>query len=151
MKRGFTLVEIMIVVAIIGLLSSIAVPSFMKSRATSQKNSCVNNMRLIETAKDLYALETGRTNGWQWPDAGSGFNELCGTGDGFGGYMKRLPWCPASRSESEKGSLSRTADDYELTAIGSPPAMCKAAGHSFPLYNAAVSRRPSPLPVSTVE
>ncbi|MCG2658750.1 MAG: prepilin-type N-terminal cleavage/methylation domain-containing protein, partial [Kiritimatiellae bacterium] len=62
MKKGFTLVEIMIVVAIIGLLAAIAIPSFMRARTTSQQNACINNLRQIEAAKDQYALENGLTN-----------------------------------------------------------------------------------------
>ena len=56
-KEGFTLVEIMIVVAIIALLAAIAVPSFVKARTKSQDSACVNNLRLIEGAKDQYGLE----------------------------------------------------------------------------------------------
>jgi len=56
-NSGFTLVEIMIVVAIIGLLASIAIPNFMKARTQSQATACISNLRQIEGAKTMWALE----------------------------------------------------------------------------------------------
>ena len=57
-KAGFTLVEIMIVVAIIGLLAAIAIPNFVRARTTAQMNACINNLRQIDSAKQQWALET---------------------------------------------------------------------------------------------
>jgi prepilin-type N-terminal cleavage/methylation domain-containing protein len=62
-KVGFTLVEIMIVVAIIGLLAAIAIPNFIKARTKSQANACINNLRQISGAIDTWALETGQSTG----------------------------------------------------------------------------------------
>ncbi len=84
-KQGFTLVEIMIVVAIIGLLAAIAIPSFVKARNTSRQNACINNLRQIDGGKEQYALEANLSQGTT-PDSAE-VNE----------YIKgdETPECPA--------------------------------------------------------
>jgi prepilin-type N-terminal cleavage/methylation domain-containing protein len=60
-RAGFTLVEIMIVVAIIALLAAIAVPGFLRARKRSQASRILNDLRMIDAAVDQYAIETNRT------------------------------------------------------------------------------------------
>jgi len=83
-KGGFTLVEIMIVVAIIGLLAAIAIPNFVKARERAQINSCIANLKQIEGAKETWALEEKKTT-----DATPGQADL------EPNYIKSWPTCPA--------------------------------------------------------
>ena len=62
-RQGFTLVEIMIVVAIIALLASIAVPGFLRARKRSQASRILNDLRLIDNAVDMYAIESNKSTG----------------------------------------------------------------------------------------
>lgn len=62
-RSGFTLVEIMIVVAIIALLASIAVPGFLRARKRAQASRVMNDLRLIDAAVDQYAIETNKGSG----------------------------------------------------------------------------------------
>ena len=128
MKKGFTLVEIMIVVAIIGLLAAIAIPSFMRARVTSQKNACINNLRQIEAGKDQYALENGLTNGAAVGDGAAGGFTLLVTGTAPGGYIKTFPNCPAQThlTSTNTKTAALSAADYTLNPIGSNTA-CNSA------------------------
>jgi len=70
-SNAFTLIEVLIVIAIIGLLAAIAIPSFVKARQSSQKNACVANLREVERVKTTFKWETveGRPNtGFPMPD-----------------------------------------------------------------------------------
>jgi len=62
-RGGFTLVEIMIVVAIIALLAAIAVPGFLRARKRSQASKIINDLRMIDSAADQYAIENGKKSG----------------------------------------------------------------------------------------
>ena len=123
MKKAFTLVEIIIVVAIIGLLAAIVIPS-LKADDTSQKDdwkkACINNLRQLEAAKDQYAIETGRTNGWSFADDTTAFSNLV-VGAITGPYIKHYPSCPASSSTQAEDTIARSVADYHVNAIGTAP------------------------------
>ncbi len=87
-RAGFTLVEIMIVVAIIGLLAAIAIPNFVHARSASQLNACLSNKRTIDAAIQQWALETKQLNTatpsipTSEPYLRSGMMPTCPTGGG---------------------------------------------------------------------
>lgn len=97
-KAGFTLVEIMIVVAIIGLLAAIAIPNFIKARQISQKNACIANLKQIDGAINTWALEKGKTAGVTAADSDIFGSDL---------YVKVKPSCPAG-------------GDYTYRTVGAP-------------------------------
>lgn len=88
-SKGFTLIEIMIVVTIIGLLLAIAVPNFLQAREHSRARACVSNLREIDTAKQQYMLDKNVTT---FTSATSADTTLGGL---VGAYVRSLPKCPS--------------------------------------------------------
>jgi prepilin-type N-terminal cleavage/methylation domain-containing protein len=107
-QAGFTLVEIMIVVAIIGLLAAIAIPNFVRARATSQGTACVNNLRQIDGAKDQEALEEGLKAGDAAPNVAN--------------YIKNgVPVCPVGAAAYTIGAISVDPVCTSGLAAAGPP------------------------------
>ena len=111
-KAAFTLVEIMIVVAIIGLLAAIAIPNFVKARNTAQAGACINNMKQIDGAIDLFALENNKTDGDPV------------TGDNVKAYIKggEMPVCPGgNKAYSLAGTVGAAISVTCQNAGNTPP------------------------------
>ena len=107
-QGGFALVEIMIVVAIIGLLASIAIPNFVKARTTAQMNACISNLRQVDGAIQQWALDTK-----QGDTASVTSAEILP-------YMKNSVVCPSGGKTF--------ADSYSVTTVQAKPACLKVPG-----------------------
>jgi prepilin-type N-terminal cleavage/methylation domain-containing protein len=107
-KAGFTLVEMMIVVAVIGLLASMAIPYFAKARDTARNKLCIENLVQIESAKQQWGLDYNKGDG-----------DLPTRSDliGIASYIRTLPECPGGGT-------------YDIKPIGTS-ATCTISGHNL--------------------
>jgi len=108
-ESGFTLVEIMIVVAIIALLAAIAIPNFVRARVSAQTDACINNLRQLDGATQRWALENNKSAS----SAVTSGNILPYLGHAAGDW----PVCPAGGT-------------YSVTTVNAPPT-CSVSGHTL--------------------
>jgi prepilin-type N-terminal cleavage/methylation domain-containing protein len=112
-EAGFTLLEIMVVIAIISLLAAIAIPNYVKARGSSQANSCINNLRQIDSAAQQFALEQHKRTG----------QDINYPGD-LTPYIKlnannSIPTCPAGGTYN--CATVGNAPTCDLSTIAMPP------------------------------
>lgn len=110
-QRGFTLIELSIVVLVIGILVAIAFPNYLAARTNSRIKTCLSNLRRIEDAKEMWAAENHGV-----PSSTPTQTQL--VGDATTGYIKTWPECP------ENGT-------YAINNMSTRPS-CSASGHVFP-------------------
>ena len=108
-RWGFTLVEIMIVIGIIGLLCAMVIPNYVRARANAQASACINNLRQIESALHQFATETGKRSGYvaTYPSDLTPYLKLNATG--------QIPACPAGGT-------------YTVNPLGSTPSVLCSLG-----------------------
>ncbi len=124
-RKAFTLVEVMIVVAIIALLITIGVPGFLRSRNKAWRDTCVNNLRMIEHAADQYRIENNLTTAtdakivWLWP--------INSTLKDVSSYVNKQLTCP--QGGFYRGGVEITnAIQADIDANGRPHCATEAGG-----------------------
>ena len=116
--QGFTLVEIMVVVAIIGLLAAIAIPNFVRARSTSQQSACINNLRQINSAVQQWSTETGQSAGSPPPNMNTDLTPYIQLNSN-----SSVPICPASGSYTINNIGTVPQVVCSLSSLGASPHM----------------------------
>ncbi len=113
-KTGFTLVEIMIVVLIIGILLAIAIPNFVAARESSRAKACIGNLKQIDSATQQYCMDKQLSATTYTASTKPTLDSVAGTGIvGASGYIRAKPACPSGGAYSVAAAIT----DSPLCAI----------------------------------
>ncbi|EKD28725.1 MAG: hypothetical protein ACD_79C00233G0002 [uncultured bacterium] len=133
--KGMTLIEILMVVAILGLLVSLGVPGYIKSRNKSRRDTCINNLRMIENAADQYRIDLNISTAntvditWLWPSS-AGTKSVTS-------YINKQLKCPVGTANIYVGgangnALNATKTDTIISANGYPHCLVSSTQRIYP-------------------
>ncbi len=135
-RKGFTLIELMIVIAIIAILAAILVPNFIRARAQGQLTSCKSNLKNIGTACEMYATD----NLGRYPETGKLGDALTKSDtNGQQPYMRKIPQCPSAGKDTYSNAYkSKTNPDAYLVYCEGSNHTAAGCNQHYPAFNATV-------------
>jgi prepilin-type N-terminal cleavage/methylation domain-containing protein len=133
-RLAFTMVEIMIVIAVLGILVALGVPGWLRSRDKARRDVCINNLRMIENAADQYRIDLNLATAtdvdmvWLWPSTS--------TAKSVSSYINRQLFCPAGgaveyRGGKNDGSINSGGSASQIEANGVPHCVDTGTGNDF--------------------